>query len=167
MQNKKQELFEYLKKIALIKGKDITTERLSLYVEMLDGFDLEDTRHALFHLTTKSKFFPDIAEILEVLNPPVNNKIESQDIAGRILGAIKIYGYVNELEAKDYLGDQAWSVVQRNGGWSRICKTPEREIGTLMAQLRQQAEVRIYKSQENKPKRINYSGNFLDYSSID
>lgn len=64
----------------------------------------------------------------------ITDQLSGEEVAGKILLAVRNFGYMRPLEAKEFLGD-AWSVVQNMGGWDAICKY-DGERGVLIAQCR-------------------------------
>ena len=84
------------------------------------------------------------AQIREIVNPEEFVAVETQarELAARIVGAIPKFGWCNAKEARLYVGEVGWRIVERHGGWQYLCEN----VGTiinpavLQAQMRDQAE---------------------------
>lgn len=63
-------------------------------------------------------------------------------IAQRIGEAIGKFGEPWEREARDFLGETAWTVVQRIGGWPNVCSIPTlKDLQIAQTQWRSIAQV--------------------------
>lgn len=82
---------------------------------------------------------PTPAQIIDEAMPKVQAIDEANNIAGLIVKAIRDHGYSNERLARAAVGELAWMVVDRHGGWNLIC-TGDHDIGQLRAQMRDSAK---------------------------
>ncbi len=48
---------------------------------------------------------------------------EIYDLDKRILEAVARFGWCNQMKARAYVGELAWEVLERNGGWIKTCST--------------------------------------------
>ncbi len=90
----------------------------------------------------KNRVVPLPAQIRALAQPesqPVSNKALSVDAAARIISAIKKYGWNNPEDARKYIGELGWEVVQRQGGWMAQCESTD-PTGVLQAQWTKLAE---------------------------
>jgi len=131
-----KQTFDEIKKLAILKNANTTSERLNLYAKILDSYDLELVKKAIVKIALESKFFPDISEIVAILDPKMDEKAEANEMAGAIIESISRYGRYHGEGAAAYLGKKAWLVVSRLGGWSDLCKVTNSELNTLRAQIR-------------------------------
>lgn len=136
MSENKKIIFEMLRKVAIAKGQDITSERLRIYAEYLHAHDLNRVLNAIEILFVESRFFPDISDILKTMQPEENPDDLANDMAGKILQVNREVGYMQSQLAREMLGDQAWYAVQRFGGWESISLTETKNLPTVRAQLR-------------------------------
>lgn len=122
---------------------------LDMYIEDLDGLDPQTCTQAYgqWRRNPQNRTFPLPAQIRELVNPEQFVAIETQarEIASRIVGGIAKYGWCNGKEAERSIGPEGWALVQRHGGWSRLCEDVGTGYGklnplTLTAQLRDQLE---------------------------
>lgn len=147
MHDNKQKLFELFRRLAIAMGQDVTKERLQIYAEYFCGQDYKSIVDACKWHLESSKWFPAISDICSIIKPVKTETDNSVEMAGEIINAVKMYGYTNECEAKKYLGESVWYVVERFGGWKTICSTPENELSIIRAQLRDISRVAV----KNKP----------------
>lgn len=74
----------------------------------------------------KTRRPPLAGDLHQWLRPDVQVVDRAEVGAQTIMGAIHRFGYMQGEAARAALGETIWSVVQRSGGWSTLCKaTPE------------------------------------------
>lgn len=133
-------------------GREIAKETLSMMLDDLDDLDFSRVIAALaqYRRDAKNRMFPLPAQIRAMINPEVDADAAAKEIAARIAGAIVKFGYNNSSEAKFYIGDIGWSVVQRFGGWTYLCQNHGSNIDptAFMAQARELAKGAIMYSPE-------------------
>lgn len=78
---------------------------------------------------------PTPAQIIDEARPRVAAIHEANNVAGMIIQAVRDHGYSNERLARLQVGELAWTVVNRFGGWNHVC-TGDHDQGQLRAQLR-------------------------------
>lgn len=91
----------------------------------------------------KNKFMPMPGWFLETLNPTmIDPKDQAREISSRIQHAISKFGWPNPDQAKYYIGDIGWKVVDRYGGWMRVCEMVGVDVDAsiFLAQTRDLAE---------------------------
>ncbi|MGE3756901.1 MAG: hypothetical protein AB7H97_04055 [Pseudobdellovibrionaceae bacterium] len=99
-----------------------------------------------------NKVFPRPAEIRELVNPEefVSVEAKAREIAARIVGAVPKFGWNNGKEARVFIGEEGWSVVQRQGGWSHVCQSlSSYNMNSYQAQLRDQLAGSLKYGREN------------------
>ena len=126
-----------LRNLALIQNADVTREVIASYVEILSEYSFEDSQRAIRWAVKSLDRFPKPVHLIEQINPTPKRE-DADAIAGRVIAAIKRFGWCNSREAKLYIGPEGWEAVSRTGGWTTLCESSSRELGTLRAQLRDQ-----------------------------
>lgn len=58
----------------------------------------------------------------------------------RVMSAIQRHGYANYDSARADIGDEAWTVVERLGGWYSVCNNPGLETDEFREQFINTAE---------------------------
>ena len=147
MENDK--LYLALKGLAHLRQVKLGDMILGFYIEELKNVPIEKIESAVKYFATKGdRHFPSIDEFkracgIEVVNAlGINEK--AQKIVNDMRYCIKRFGYMQPEEAKKYLGDDAWEVIERFGGYVNICNTAtDYNFDDMMIQLRKTAEVHI------------------------
>ena len=134
----KANIYDILVKISVLYNEPPSEQKLMIYCSILSEYDLKDIKAAIKEAVKTCKYYPSLAEIIDIIKnkPNVSHQDESNEMAGAILEAVRIYGYGGENEARIYLGPEAWHVVERFGGWRSICMTDIDALPTIRAQLR-------------------------------
>jgi len=133
MSEARGKVFEALRRLAIAKGQEVTIERIQIYVEYLSKFDGSMVMLALKQCFEEVKFFPDIAEIIKRINGDAETL--AQEIQGKIMQAVELYGYSDPSSARNFIGDSGWRVVESCGGWLSICQCDINSIGMLRAHI--------------------------------
>ena len=96
-------------------------------------------------------FFPDISDILKIVDPKLSESDNANEIAGSIIESIARFGRNRGDEVRAEIGETAWHCVKRFGGWKEICNVEQSQLNTLRAQLREmsKASVKISVQREN------------------
>jgi hypothetical protein len=157
---------------------DLETFWMSLYMDVFKdlGFDKCYLAIRYFCETTKpgKHNFPTIKDFKDkILGGQPTTRMSSDDRAGRVLDAIRKYGYTSP-EAKEYMCDVGWWAIGGSQGYIDTCKNlEEREIPIWRAQLRDRIEAGINKKErgisldaieEIKVKTIDAPKNILDFA---
>ena len=124
-----------------IFGKSFSEPALRLLVESLSDLHFGDVKHVLMNWVKTEKHFPMPSDIREKLKTSVTSADLGRDIASRILLSVTLDGWTNPDRARARMGEIAWAVVQREGGWDTVCRTMSEECKTTAyAQLRDLSE---------------------------
>ena len=87
---------------------------------------------------------PSIGDLVSRCSPEILERDTAVEVSARIWSAIGKFGWPGELDARGWIGEVGWYVVQVNGGWERLCRTAqEKDVGTWKAQLRDHAAAAI------------------------
>lgn len=161
-------------------GREISEAVLKMYLRDLS--DLDETKCILaydaWRKMPENRTFPLPAQIREMLNPTISltNEQKAADIAGRLVGAVSKFGYANAQEAREFIGEVGWQIVELRGGWNFICRNLGVSLSpsTFEAQARKQIEFslksnQVFGSLESGQKKLDgqkrHSGDFEGNSS--
>jgi hypothetical protein len=145
-------------KYCIAKGLEASSERIKIQAEYMrrQGYTDNQLVSAIGELFGETPFFPDASMVLKKLQPDSGQIVdEAQSIAGVILEANTRFGHHDQIFVRDEIGELAYYVVERFGGWASICNLQYSEMGTARAQLKKIAESAI---------RNKVSGGKLEYS---
>jgi hypothetical protein len=117
----KESIFDALTKLAFAKGFSQSEERLKIYVEILSRFKQENVLNCISYFLLREKFFPDISELVNYLDPKPSPKEIAASSVGVILEAVGKFGPHFEQSAKETIGTTLWNAVKSYGGWKHLC----------------------------------------------
>lgn len=144
--NKKEIIFDELVLLETVLNQKQTKERLMIYVNHLEKFELLDIIKTIRNFHLKSKYFPHVSELIEDIYGLSGNTEEiATSIASEIIELISRFGPYRENEVKKELGVK-FGIVQRFGGWQSLCRIELSEVPNTRAQLRELSKVFINKS---------------------
>jgi hypothetical protein len=138
-----QQLKALIVATALYYGQTIPDNVLALYVEDLADLPFLGVAAAIRDVRRdpKTTRFPLPAVIRARLMPAPSDEGEAQEAVSRLIAAVSKFGWVQPKAAREFMGELAWTVVEREGGWSNVCsELNESNIGMLRAQWRDLAE---------------------------
>jgi len=128
----------------------LDTTIISLYELGLQPHGLENASRAIEQIIFSRRDrdpFPSVKSIAEIIVPSINDDFEAIESAARIVQSVSKYGYSAGNEARRFMGELGWRIVERFGGWRTVCETMNSEnIGTLQAQFRQLAKSQIHRA---------------------
>lgn len=132
----KEKIYDLLAQMSVVYGKEETMERLQYYSIELEVYGIDIVSSALrAHIKTKS-FFPALSEIIDAIAKIKCPQIDATHSAQLLIDSTYRFGEYRPEDAEKNLGPQLWSIVQRWGGWIRLCKFSDDQIPTVRAQLR-------------------------------
>lgn len=119
---------------------NLTAGQLQMYAEDLQDLSAEEIKKIVYEFRKNQKEhygkFPLPAALRTLIKPEVSSEDVANDVAGKIWDSISRFGSWRGDDAKIYLGELAWQVVLRMGGWSSICTTPSDNRSFFFAQCR-------------------------------
>lgn len=123
-------------------GRKIDDGVLNLYVEDLEDLNFESVVQAMtsYRRDPKNRMLPLPAQIRDIVSPEPTDRDLAEKMLERVMAAIRHHGYMNYESAKADIGDEAWTVVERMGGWYSICTNPDHNPGVFRAQFLNAAE---------------------------
>ena len=134
--SEKQKLKAMLIYLFTCYGRPAEDGVLAMYIEDLEEFSLDKISNAIKEIRRDPKIrsMPLIADIRSKCCPQENNKGSATIAVGRIIEAITKFGWPNPKEAREYIGELGWTIVERNGSWEEVCKLDGSQIGIFRAQ---------------------------------
>lgn len=125
-------------------GRDLKPEVVAMMADDLSDLDPRAVVAAFdkYRRETKVHRFPLPAEIRQMVQPSVDPDSAAREIAARICGAVPKFGWARGQDAREYIGEVGWEIVQRQGGWSYICENLGLTLNpsAFQAQVRDQAK---------------------------
>lgn len=129
---------------------------LKFWFERLSPYGSKKLSLAFNSLALKVDRFPSLRMIIEELEGREKPNNAAVTIASKITAAISKFGYCNAKEAKEYLGDIGWSIVEMSGGWNHLCGTvTNKHLSTFQAQWRELAKAHVDKIQNGQLTSLN------------
>ncbi len=143
-QQERQQVGELMAIMSAYYGKDLRPQVLSLMLDDLDDLSGMAVMSALtaYRRDPKNRTFPVPAQLRSIVAPEMDPEAAAREIAARITAAIPKFGWANGLEAKAFIGDRGWGIVERQGGWRFLCEHHGLTIDptSFQAQIREQAK---------------------------
>lgn len=111
------------------------------YVLRMYAEDLEDMPFGVvidamiqWRKNPKNRTLPLPAELRNQVTPALTDEQLAIESVARIVQAMSKHGSYNPDAAREFMGDLAWEVVKREGGWVKICATENKELPFLKSQ---------------------------------
>lgn len=147
---------------------DVKRHHAEMYAKAVEDLSPDQISRAMEQVQRTSKFFPMPSEIRELaLGSP---KDEALEAASRIIEAVSRYGWTNPERARSFIGELGWLVVERDGGWTRVCETlTNQNQATVKAQYRELAAALMRRGAAglgNQAPRLTRSDNKQQLTSI-
>ncbi len=122
--------------------ESLSPERVEYIATELSALPGNQLHTALRKLIREARRFPTIAEIEEAMGiKGISDASRAAEAAARIEGAIVKFGSAGGHEKfkrqQEYMGELAWLVVERSGGYQHLCDTVDNDnLSTMKAQWR-------------------------------
>jgi hypothetical protein len=133
--------------LAKLCGMELDKTILNLYDEALSPLGYERICSAINHVIIRRKSrdpFPSIQEIRSIIVPEKKPDHEAVEAAARIIQAVSKFGWCNGFQARQFIGELGWRLVERFGGWTQLCESMTRDnVAALQAQFRNLAKAQI------------------------
>src|SRR3990167_4029052 len=117
----------------------IVKENALIYAQDVVDFTFDQLSAAWAKWRGNNRKPPMPYDLIKIADPKPDDDFVAREIAARIVGSVPKLGYPNGSEARDYIGEVGWGVVQRMGGWSYVCETMgvSTDPSTFQAQARE------------------------------
>ena len=122
--------------VAEVFGVSLTKSRIETYLAVLGELSELEMKRAVSEVLNDPsiKFFPLPAVFLQKAKPKATDEDKAKEAAARIVSAVSRFGYPFSEDARKYIGEIGWRVVELQGGWSTLCQNMRNSmIPTLQA----------------------------------
>lgn len=91
---------------------------------------------------------PTPNQLFQLCRPEISKKQVATEVSARIVTAVKRFGYPWPHEAREFVGEVGWKVIELQGGWAQVCEQMNNSrIPMFQAQFRELAETVIIKAE--------------------
>jgi VCBS repeat-containing protein len=153
-QQERNELATSLAYMCEYYNRQMSKQALQMMVEDLSDLSFTEVNLAMttYRRDPKNFTFPLPAKLRDIVNPSQSIDGMANEAASRIRSAIGKFGWPNPQQAKEYVGELGWLVVERSGGWQYVCENHGVDLNqlTFHAQARDQAKAVIESSKIGK-----------------
>lgn len=127
--------------------KNLESDVLKMQIEDLADLSFHQIADALlaYRRDEKNTQWPRASKIRAIINPKQSTDTMANETASLVRSAVSKFGYPNPQDARAYIGELGWAIVERNGGWSYICENLGLDLNpaTFHAQVRDLAKAMI------------------------
>jgi len=115
---------------------------IDMYVEDLESFELMPVLNAIskYRKDFRNRNVPLPAHIAALINPEPTSRDLAEITLDKVMNAIRCFGYMGSADARATVGEVAWRIIQRMGGWYAVCTDPNFNPGVFRAQFLNSAE---------------------------
>lgn len=140
--NKQAEIMRLVAALGEYYDKPLTPTQIAAYTEDLLCLEPGQLAQAIvtYRNDPRHDRFPLPVKLKAMIGAVVNPDDEAVQIVGRIVLAMSRIGYYRSDEAKVFIGDIGWRVVQADGGWENVCQTLTEDLPIRKAQWRNLAK---------------------------
>lgn len=121
---------EFAKGIAFLSAvytKALTPEQVAVWYTFFKDDKIEEFQTAVKKISVKSKYWPSIAEIKDVMAEDAVGIIPADQAWNKVLDAIRKHGWCNAEAAMQSLPAAARLTVNHMGGFARLCESEDIE----------------------------------------
>lgn len=120
-------------------GKDLSPSILSLYLDILDRYSLEDVTRGLNKCSLTLKYFPKPSEIISAIEGnPEELALAAWTSVENAVRSVGRYGKVSFEDGRIY------RIVRSMGGWEHVCSWKESDLD-----YRRQEFMKLYSAMED------------------
>lgn len=109
--------------LAILTGRQLNQSTLDLLLRSVEDLPQQDVLNVLNKWPETETNFPLPAHIRAKILPVKNESDDISEAVNRALSAVTTFGYCNSTEAKMYIGELGWQIIQGMGGWLHLCET--------------------------------------------
>lgn len=127
---------------------ELSKEMIEMYALTLAEFSAEQLMQA-FTLCARDPSIdrmPKPAVIISKLQPVLNPRQAAISLIDAIKAAVVKFGWPQGDKARAELGESNWAVIERLGGWQKVCEDPDLHFDnpTVYAQTRDKIEAQTH-----------------------
>ena len=110
-------------------------EMVDLWFMLLEDIAYSEAQTAVVAWIREEKYPPAISDICgKIFDYKNNSRISGDEAFQLVRQAVRRHGYCSPGEARDFLGEEIWSVVERYG-WDYFCTYDTDNVTTVQAQF--------------------------------
>lgn len=149
MNEQRNALIKFWLNVAHYYRQIIPDETISMYAYDCKDLTIEELRRAfeVYRGGKSAAFFPLPAVLKNIVRPPFDEDAEANEVVAKILACMKPWKSANE--ARESMGELAWSVVQGVGGWSYLGSQPPPD-SFAQRDMREMAKAKIVRAQQGR-----------------
>jgi len=149
MNEQRNALIKFWLNVAHYYRQTIPDETISMYAYDCKDLTIEELRRAFetYRSGKSAAFFPLPAVLKNIVRPPFDEDAEANEVVAKILACMKPWKSANE--ARESMGELAWSVVQGVGGWSYLGSQPPPD-SFAQRDMREMAKAKIVRAQQGR-----------------
>jgi hypothetical protein len=155
----RDEFCRMLEIVARLAHFQLTPDVVTFYLDALEPHGIADAtvvlrKHA--ERVTPRTGLPSVAQILAAMGKrELGHEEIARELAERIAGAIRRFGYTQPRRAEEFLGAAGWLTIEKLGGWQNICESTDTDdLPVLKAQWREIARGVLDSSEAPRPKAL-------------
>jgi hypothetical protein len=109
--------------IAMLYEKELSLHFLNKMIDEISSFKADLVLSALraHRQDYKNKSWPRPSDIKRLLEFDLSDSTKAEQVARLIPEAISKFGWPRPSEARAYIGEVGWTIVQSYGGWLEVC----------------------------------------------
>lgn len=166
MKMKEKDFHKMLNFLAKQANYELDTDTIEFYDKCLSRYGYPRVCDALCEILMKRRAndrFPSVSDIAECIEPRISDKAIATDLVSLLMVAMSRKGryWADNIGGGhafkkifiDEYGKMAWEVVQKYGGWKKMCfESDHTDAGIFKAQMRMLIEGMVQR--ENNQKRL-------------
>ncbi len=147
--NNEQQIKNFWLNVSAYYRQAVQNEIIAMYAYDCRDLTLEELRRAFekYRASNEAKFFPVPAVLKNLVRPPFDEDAEANEVVAKILACMK--PFKSSQDARETMGELAWSVVQGVGGWSYLGSQPPPD-SFAQRDMREMAKAKIVRAQQGR-----------------
>jgi hypothetical protein len=144
-----EEIKKFWLNVSAYYRQTLPNEVLAMYAYDCRDFTIEELRRAFetYRNGKQAAFFPIPAVLKTIVRPPFDEDAEANEVVAKILACMK--PFKSAQDARETMGELAWSVVQGVGGWSYLGSQPPPD-SFAQRDMREMAKAKIVRAQQGR-----------------
>lgn len=147
--NNEQLIKNFWLNISAYYRQTVPNEVIAMYAYDCKDMTIEELRRAfeMYRSGKQAAFFPLPAVLKNIVRPPFDEDAEANEVVAKILACMK--PWKSAQDARETMGELAWSVVQGVGGWSYLGSQPPPD-SFAQRDMREMAKSKIVRAQQGR-----------------